>query len=110
METETITLSIVFIFFMAGVFLTWFFIHKAKTKERLLLIEKGIDLPQLSREKNFLNNFPWLKIGIVVAFMGIGIIFGAGNQERGIATGWVFLFGGIGMVIANFLGKPKVQK
>ena len=107
---ETITLSIVFIFFMAGVFLTWFFIHKAKTKERLLLIVKGINLPQSPREKIFLNNFPWLKIGIVVAFMGIGIIFGAGNQERGIATGWVFLFGGIGMVIANFLGKPKVQK
>lgn len=107
---ETITLSIVFIFFMAGVFFTWFFIHKAKTKERLILIEKGIDLPQLPKEKNFLNNFPWLKIGIVVAFMGLGILFGAGYQERGIATGWVFLFGGIGMVIANYLGKPKVQK
>jgi hypothetical protein len=107
---ETIILSIVFIFFMAGVFLTWFFIHKAKTKERLLLIEKGIELPQLSKEKYFLNNFPWLKVGIVAAFIGMGIIFGAGNQERGIATGWVFLFGGIGMVIANYVGKPKVEK
>ena len=107
---ETITLSIVFIFFMAGVFFTWFFIHKAKTKERLILIEKGIDLPQLPLERKFLNNFPWLKTGIVVAFMGLGLLFGSGYQELGISTGFVFLFGGIGMVIANYLGKPKVQK
>jgi len=110
MATINFLITSVFIFFMAGVFLTWFFIHKAKTKERLMLIEKGINLPQLTTGNNFLNNFPWLKVGIVVAFMGIGIIFGAGNQERGIATGWVFLFGGIGMVVANYIGNPKAEK
>jgi len=76
-----------------------------------MLIEKGIDLSQLPHERKFLNNFPWLKTGIVVAFMGLGLLFGnADNNSSGVIMGCVFLFGGIGMVIANYLGKPKVQK
>lgn len=107
---ETISLSIVFIFFMAGVFFTWFFIHKAKTKERLMLIEKGIDLSQLPQERKFANNFPWLKTGIVVAFMGFGLIAGATKHNPEMIFGSIFLSGGIGMVLANYLDKPKAQK
>jgi len=107
---EQITLSIVFIFFMAGVFLTWFFSHKAKAKERLMLIEKGIDLPASQQSKIFEGNFPWLRVGVVVIGMGVGIIFGVTSHNFGMTMGGVFLFGGIGMFLASFLDKPKVQK
>jgi len=107
---ETIALSIVFIFFMAGVFFTWFFIHKAKTKERLILIEKGIDLSQLPHERKFVDNFPWLKVGLVIAGMGLGLLILVPLEMVGMEIGGVFLFGGIGMVIANYLDKPKEQK
>ena len=107
---ETVMLSIVFIFFMAGVFFTWFFIHKAKTKERLMLIEKGIDISQLPQDNKFEINFPWLKVGIVIAGMGIGIFIGVNMFEIGAVAAGIFLFGGIGMIIANYLDKPKTQK
>lgn len=107
---ETIALSIVFIFFMAGVFFTWFFIHKAKSKERLIMIEKGLDLPQHTQSFQFGTNFPWLKVGIIVVCMGVGLLFSIGFQENGATIGFVFLFGGLGLIIANFTGKPKVQK
>jgi hypothetical protein len=110
METLNLLIASVFIFFMAGVFLTWFFIHKAKTKERLMLIEKGIDLSPYSQDFKFETNFPWLKMGIVIASMGLGLLLGSVYNERVITTGLVLLFGGAGMVISNYLDKPKVQK
>lgn len=108
--TETITLSIVFIFFMAGVFLTWFFIHKAKTKERLLMIEKGVDISQIPQERKLITNFPWLKIGIVAAFMGFGLTIGDTDSNMIITMGVLLLFGGIGMILANYLDRSKANK
>jgi len=107
---ETFILSIVFIFFMAGVFFTWFFIHKAKSKERLLLIEKGFDLSQIPQERKFVINFPWLKTGIVVASMGLGLTFGSASSNPGIIIGSVLLFGGAGMILGKYVDNPKVQK
>lgn len=75
-----------------------------------MLIEKGIDLSQLPLERKFVNIFPWLKTGIVVAFMGLGLLFGNADNNPGVMMGCVFLFGGIGMILANYLDKPKAQK
>lgn len=75
-----------------------------------MLIEKGIDLSQLPQERKFANNFPWLKTGIVVAFMGFGLIAGATKHNPEMIFGSIFLSGGIGMVLANYLDKPKAQK
>lgn len=105
-----IAFTVVFILFMAGVFFSWFFIHRAKSKERLMLIEKGSDPTLFFQSKKITINFPWLKIGIVLAGMGIGLLFGSISSNPGLILGSVFLFGGIGMVIANYLDKPKVQK
>ena len=107
---EQITLSIVFIFFMAGVFFTWFFSHKAKVKERIMLIERGMDLSAPQQSKIFEANFPWLRVGVVVICIGIGIIIGENYSSFTIIMGSIFLFGGIGMFLASFLDKPKVQK
>lgn len=103
-------LSIVFIFFMAGVFLTWFFNHKAKTRERLLLIEKGFDISQVPQERKVIIDLPWMKIGIVAAFMGLGLVIGGENFGNGGMIGFTLIFGGIGMVLANYFGKSKANK
>jgi len=116
---ETIIFAVLLIFFLTGLFLTWFFIHRARTKERLLLIEKGIEPSNLPTTGNFKFKFPWLKIGVVVSSVSIGLLLGAFLTtlpffER-IAGGQlplllIFLFGGIGMVLASFIDKPKEQR
>ena len=110
---------ILLVFFLTALFLTWFFTHKARVKERLLLIEKGIDLSTLPKSKNFKVFFPWLKIGIVITSISIGLLLGAFLVEMPafskIAGGQlplllIFLFGGIGMIFAYLIDKPKEQK
>lgn len=107
---EGIVLSIVFIFFMAGVFFTWFFSHKAKVNERMMLIERGMDLPVNQPIRLFEGHFPWLRVGLVVIGIGTGILIGASSGGFNFTMGSIFLCGGIGMFLAGFLDRPKVQK
>ena len=111
--------AVVFMFFLAGVFFTWFFIHRARTKERMLLIEKGIDLSTLPKSGQFKVNFrfPWLKIGIIISCISLGCLIGVMymhnyKQEIGemLPPTFMFLFGGIGMILAHYLDKPKPQE
>ena len=117
--TAMIITVLLILFFLTALFLTWFFIHRARTKERLLLIEKGIDLSNLPKSGNFRINFPWLKIGIIIISISIGLIIGAflmsSTLFHRIAGGQfplllMFLFGGIGMVLAYFIDKPQEKK
>jgi len=111
METSFV---ILLMFFLTGIFLTWFFIHKAREKERLLLIEKGVDLSKLPISEKFKINFPWLKIGIIVTSISTGVLLGAilmpfyGNPKADLFMPiLMFLFGGIGFILASILDKPK---
>lgn len=106
------TFTIITVAFIAAVFLTWFFIHKSKEKERLLLIEKGVDISKLPTRETFNFNFPWLKVGIVVTCttigLGIGIVlYEIGLKTEGVPPILMFLFGGIGMIIAHYVDKPN---
>jgi hypothetical protein len=112
-HTYEILVTIFMIFFMTGLFFTWYFIHKARVKERLLLIEKGIDISDLSRNGKFKIHFPWLKIGFIIAGGGFGIVLGEFLRDALIHKmhfPLMFMFGGIGMVAAHFLEKPKAQQ
>ena len=104
-----VLLSIIFIFFMIGVFFTWFFIYKAKTRERMALIERQMD-PTLFLEKKSEKKFPWLRTGIVLLFTGIGFTIGANQHSIGITLGCTLWFGGAGMIVANFFDKEKKQQ
>ena len=116
---DNIFVTFFWIFFVTGLFFTWFFIHKARVKERQLLIEKGIDLSSLSKSGKFVINFrfPWLKIGVIFICIPIGFLIGNALIplfDRRISdilpVIFVFLFGGIGMVLNHFLDKPKAQQ
>lgn len=101
--------SIIFIFFMVGVFFTWFFIYKAKTRERMALIERQMD-PTLFLEKKSEKKFPWLRTGIVLLFAGMGFALGSDHNSMGIAIGFTLGFGGAGMIVANFFDREKKQQ
>lgn len=119
-------LIIVILFFFTAIFFTWFFIHKAKTKERLLLIEKGVELSSIPKRRRF--KFPWLKIGIVITCGSIGVLLGGFLEyfnlfkpeentsimgrsilhSRGmISLLFMYIFGGVGMILAHYLSKKK---
>ena len=80
-----------------------------RSRERQLLIEKGLTAEEIKQffEKRK-DYFVLLKIGIIAIFFGVG--FGLGLQSGDEATReiWVapsiFVFTGIGFVIANILG------
>ena len=110
--------AIVFMFFMACVFFTWFFIHRARTKERLLLIEKGIDLSSLPKSGQFKANFnfPWLKIGIMITSISVGMLLSVILLLNNVTNldilhpTLMFAFGGIGMILAHYIDKPKAKE
>lgn len=104
--------------FLVGLFLTRFFINKANAKERLMLIEKGIDLSVLSKKDNQRTGFPWLKVGIVITSISVGLLVSAFLTAtpyfEKVAAGQlplilILLFGGIGMILAYIIDKPKKQ-
>jgi len=100
----------------AGLFLAWFFMQRAKFKEKIILIEKGIDIKDLHLMENKKHQFSWLKIGIVVIGLSIGLISGLLLMYILRWSDWILpllgmlLFGGIGMVLANYIDKPSGDK
>ena len=105
---------LVWIAFIICAFLVWFFSHRAKHKERLMMIEKGLNVdkhPQ--KESNF--RFPWLKLGILIIGLSIGLLIigllatfdllhKGGNTLPLSVLG---ICGGISMVIANYINSGK---
>lgn len=98
----------VWITFIVCLFLVWYFSHRANHKERLLMIEKGIDVDEREKRRQRFT-FPWKKIGIVVIGLSVGLlvitlmvaleILHKGGD--GLPVAILGLFGGISMVFAN---------
>lgn len=112
---EIILILFVFTIFIATpIYLAWYFIRRAKFKEKILLIEKGINIKDLNLIENNPLQFSWLKTGITL----IGIAFGlfliiildnyiSMGSIHGFAI--IILFAGLSMIIANFVGNSKVS-
>ncbi len=108
---------------VAAVFFYWYFSHKARTRERLLIIEKGLDPSVLPMQEGLFKNFsfPWVKLGVVIASAALGLLVatlvvelpfmrtGSDHPEL-IATGILFLFAGAGMILAYYIGRTKGVK
>jgi hypothetical protein len=110
-----ILITILIIFFVATFVISWLIIRKEKMKERLLLIEKGIDISNLPQNKGFRFSFPWLKVGIVVTSVPLGFLVGGVlevymHYSIGLPGLLAFLFVGFGMIIAHYIDKPKAEK
>ena len=75
----------------------------AKNRERLALIERGMD-PNLSR-----SDF-WLQVGIIVGGISAGLIVGDLIPHSTYGPLLAILFAGAGLIIYNVLRKSKTQR
>jgi len=109
MELEPIFISaIVFGFAYATIDL---FVRR---KERMLLIEKGIDAPSLTPKSN--RSVFALKLGLLFIGVAVGLLLGSVlaevttlNEESAYFS-MIFLFGGIGLVISHFIEKKELKE
>ncbi len=109
---EFFVLSSVFIILILGamiicIALVRYFTNRAKHKERMLMIEKGITPPSITP-----SQFPWQKIGIVIIGISIGLVIisilaamGAlrDNSTTAVPLAILGICGGLSMVLANRL-------
>lgn len=109
---ETILIFIVFLSFALCLFLAWFFTHKAKHQERLLMIEKGMNPDEAAEKWSFKSGF--LKLGIVIIGLSIGLlIIGLLANFKSLGESGVTpiailgLCGGGAMILANRIGLNK---
>ena len=105
--------EIVAVFIVAIIFgFTYGVIHLlVRKKERMALIEKGVDASLLVSKKDF--NFYALKLGLLFIGVAIGLIIGAVlvetttlNNEAAYFS-MIFLFSGLGLVVSHFMEKKE---
>lgn len=100
-----------------AIVLAWYFYLKARNKERMALIEKGADVSQIYSRQEVKIKFPWLKIGILITGIALGVVAVAifslsiDSSKVRMDTGPFvlmggILFGGISMIIAHFVDRP----
>jgi hypothetical protein len=109
--------EIILVLFVLGIFvatplyMAWYFIRRAKVKEKLLLIEKGIDIKDLNLNGNSNLSFPWLRIGIIITGTALGaLIVASTDLKPAINQALILLFTGISVILAYYIGKTKDQK
>ena len=85
-----------------------------RKKERMLLIEKGIDAPSFNAQPK--RGILALKLGLLFIGVAIGMIVGAiltettTLHEEAAYFSMIFLFGGIGLVVSHFLEKKELME
>jgi hypothetical protein len=116
---EDLSITLVWLGFFASIFFGWYYYIQARNKERMALIEKNADVSEIFRVRRHTFRFPWLRLGMIVVGVGLGLcltllvqqnshmINGGGDLVGILAVGFMMLFGGLGAVIAHFLDKPK---
>jgi hypothetical protein len=85
-----------------------------KRKERMALIEKGIDAPNFKSKTR--NSVFALKLGLLFIGVAVGLFLGSilvettTIHDESAYFSMVFLFGGIGLVISHFLEKKELKE
>jgi uncharacterized membrane protein YkgB len=103
----------IIMFIVIGLVLITFFY--LRSKERQMLIEKGLSLTEMKEfYKNKKDPFVLMKIGVITVFFGLGLGIGLMLQEYTTRDFWVpfllFLSTGLGFVIAGILGRVLSKK
>jgi uncharacterized membrane protein len=102
----TVLLAVLIVF----VFLAWYFNHKAKAKERLLIIEKGFDVDKFQQKEK--SSYTFLNIAIVI--IGLAIAFAIQSimsqydiKSEGPYLAVLFLCTGIAFTIIHLVNRTK---
>src|SRR5690606_4266036 len=100
--------SLVLISFIVCLFMAWFFSHKARHRERMLMIEKGID-DKMTEHPNK-GKSVILKIGIIIIGLSIGLVIISILDSIQVLSGDIIplailgFCGGISLLISNNVG------
>jgi hypothetical protein len=84
-----------------------YFIQKMKIKERMQLLEKGIDLSLQRKDSPLTNTLMW---GLLATGIGFGLLAGFLLINSGVFNDdaimgiLAILFGGIGLIVFHFTG------
>jgi len=93
--------------FLAALVLSVYYITKARNRERLALIEKGYDVSDIYKPKDYKKIMQ--KFGVILVFLALGVmvsyLFWAliGGFETTFVYAIVILFTGIGLLVANYI-------
>nr|NQU90043.1 hypothetical protein [Bacteroidota bacterium] len=97
----------------AAVILIIHFRHKMLHKEKLAMIEKGLDISTMTKNDNPLNQI--LMWGTLLTGIGFGLLFGyllslvSDLDQNMIVPIMAILFGGIGLIVF-YIFKKKTEK
>jgi hypothetical protein len=85
----------------------------ARNRERMAMIEKGADA-SLFEAKKKPNNGGYLKLGMFLFGIGLGILMGyflttSGMDEDAAYPAMIFVFGGLGLIVSH-LYQQKIDK
>lgn len=107
-------MTIIWLGFFASIFFGWYFYLQARNKERMALIERNVDVTEIYKKREIHFRLPWLKLGLTILGVGIGILVGPifyyslGEPRLSMGAfviGSMMIFGSLGLLIAYFIEK-----
>jgi len=104
-EVVAVFIPIIMTLVVGSVFIIYFYL---KSKEKQMLIEKGLSAEEIKKFFEEKRDGLWLmKIGIISIFFGLGLGIGMMLQDATTKEYWIpfslFVGTGIGFVVANVL-------
>jgi len=119
-DIENITDMITWLGFFTSVFLSYYHYLRFRNKERLVLIEKNVDLSEIYKKSE--RQIPWYLIGFTLMGAGLGfviafstLLFIRNIYPRILDQGTVFmilisatfLFGALGIITGHTIERKK---
>ena len=110
-DVVAVFIPIIMTLVVGSVFIIYFYL---KSKEKQMLIEKGLSAEEIKKFFEEKRDGLWLmKIGIISIFFGLGLGIGMMLQDATTKEYWIpfslFVGTGIGFVVANVLS-DKMKK
>lgn len=104
-------LVVLFVAVFIPLFLAWYFVRRARFKEKIILIEKGIDIKDLNLIENNKRYSPWLRIGIIITGTALGALLTTiTNFSYNTSSTVILLSTGVSVILAYFIDAEKAQK